>query len=216
MDEETVEIIVVNDGSTDGTGKVLEECPFIRSFSFEQNRGRLAARNFGMQQATHEWICWLDSDDEYVSTYLEMINHAITKYPQAKIFNFGAIVHDKSSLRSWVRDTFMPGLQASGGGHVKFKSGGIGTGSFVFKRELLSDTGFLPEARTPYGDAASLPAMATAIWPELKELYGQTKEGQWLPFGNPWGDDWLMFYLLTRNNVSQPLEIKPYIQHLRT
>lgn len=218
-----MEIIVVDDGSIDGTDEAVRAllegdanlAKVLKFHRFEENRGRLAARNVGMQLANHDWICWLDSDDEYVSSYLEIMNNAINKYPKARIFNFGAIVYDEQNLRSWSRDTFMPPVREDGGGHDVFKSGGIGTGSFIFKRELVGDVGLLPEARTPYGDDNSLPALSSAKWPELKELYGQTEDGQWKPFGNPWGDDWLYFFLLTRNNISQPLDVKPYIQHLR-
>lgn len=211
---------MVDDGSTDMTAEIVRDTLFdsncIYYFErFETNQGRLVARNAGMSRAKNDWICWLDSDDEYVSTYLSTINAAIAKFPDAKLFNFGAVVFDEPNFRSWTRDTFLPALREDGRGHVAFKSGGIGTGSFVFKRELSEEIGLLPETRHPYGNDDSLPALATRRWPELKDLYGQNETGQWLPFGNPWGDDWLYFYLLTRNHVSIPLDINLYIQHLR-
>lgn len=216
-DPSNLEIIVVDDGSQDLTKEIVNDYygSLVKYIRFEKNQGRLAARNKGMQEATFDWICWLDSDDEFVSTYFSILNEAINANPNYQIFNFGAFVLDEQNVHSWIRNTFLPGVRSDGIGHDVFKSGGIGTGSFIFRRELLEEVGFLPEAHSPYGDAQSLPALATAKWPDLRNLYGQTENGQWKPFGNPWGDDWLMFYLLTRNHLSKPLDIVLYIQHVR-
>ena len=213
------EIIVVDDGSTDETVRILEllktEYISLRTVSFEKNQGRLSARNAGMRTATNNYIVWLDSDDEIISTYLSVLNDAINKFPDYKIFNLGAIIYDEPNLRSYTREVFKPDIRPHNVGHVPFKSGQIGAGSFVFRRELLEEVGYFPETIHPYGGDDSFPALATKQWPELKELYGQNSEGQWLPFGNPYGEDWLLFYLLTRNHLSKPLDIHLYIQHKR-
>lgn len=223
-----IQLIVVDDGSTDETSAIvrnfLDQGPYdLHTTSiytrFPENRGRLAARNEGMALAKGEWICWLDSDDEYATNYFSILKEAISRWPDKKIFNFGAVVFDEQNLRSYVRDTFLPELRVDGTGHDVFKSGGIGTGSFVFKRALVEEIGFFPETRTPYGDDRSLPSLAVEKWPAIRDYCNQsgcqTETGQWKPFGNPWGDDWLYFFLLTRNNVSQPLSVHTYIQHVR-
>jgi len=64
------EIIVVDDGSTDDTSKILQDFPNIKYF-FQQNHGVSAARNFGLANATYEWLAFLDSDDEWHATKLE-------------------------------------------------------------------------------------------------------------------------------------------------
>lgn len=220
-DKSLFEIIVVDDGSTDETEAYLQEAikiaPNLEVITHQKNRGRIAARNTGMGVAKGEWICWLDSDDEYVSTYLEVCANAITSLPMVEIFNFGAVVYDEPAFHSSLRDTFLPELSPNGRGHVSFKSGRIGTGSFIFKKALLAEPtiGLLPEAATPYGLDDSFPARATTKWPGLGELYGRNTDGQWKPFGNPWGDDYVMFFALTRNHISVPLNIHPYIQHVR-
>ncbi len=56
------EIIVVDDGSTDGTFEWLQEQKDIRSF-YQENQGQTYAINFGVNQASGKYIRFLDSDD---------------------------------------------------------------------------------------------------------------------------------------------------------
>jgi len=66
------EVIVVDDGSTDGTIDLLQRFPEIRVHRWEDNRGVSAARNQGIEMARGEWICFLDSDDRWVESKLQV------------------------------------------------------------------------------------------------------------------------------------------------
>ena len=57
------ELIVVDDGSTDGTSKVIQSFPNVRYVFMEENRGVSRARNEGLARAKGRYICFLDSDD---------------------------------------------------------------------------------------------------------------------------------------------------------
>lgn len=80
-----IEIILVNDGSTDDSGRIAEE--YAEKYSgkvkyLEKENGGLSdARNFGMPYATGEYIAFLDSDD-YIdkNAYEEMYNKAKKDY----------------------------------------------------------------------------------------------------------------------------------------
>lgn len=66
------EIIVVDDGSEDGTQEAIKERYPNVSYLFHDNRGVSYSRNRGVQAANSEWIAFLDSDDIWLPKKLEM------------------------------------------------------------------------------------------------------------------------------------------------
>lgn len=67
-----LEVVVVVDGSTDGTTELLRTVDDPRLRWIEQpNAGLPSARNTGIDAATGEWLAFLDDDNEWHPTYLE-------------------------------------------------------------------------------------------------------------------------------------------------
>ena len=62
-----IEIIVVNDGSTDSTGSILnkyqKQIPSVFRIITKENGGVSSARNAGLDAATGDWIWFCDADD---------------------------------------------------------------------------------------------------------------------------------------------------------
>jgi glycosyltransferase involved in cell wall biosynthesis len=81
-----IEVIVVDDGSTDGTGKLLQECygSQIR-YLHQENRGVSAARNTATQAANGEFIQYCDSDDQLLPTKIEQCVNALLQQPDAAL-----------------------------------------------------------------------------------------------------------------------------------
>lgn len=70
------ELILVDDGSTDGSGSQCEEWAKrdgrVRVFH-EANAGQAVARNFGVRQSRGKWIAFVDADDYVAADYLEYL-----------------------------------------------------------------------------------------------------------------------------------------------
>lgn len=66
------ELIVVDDGSSDGTWELLQAAgPRVRSLRREHAGGPAVARNLALQNATGEFVAFLDADDLFLPRYLE-------------------------------------------------------------------------------------------------------------------------------------------------
>ena len=79
------EVIVVDDGSTDGSYNELNTINDDRLIVIHQeNLGVSEARNTGINNAKGEWIAFIDADDMMHPQRLEIIAKVFTDYPEAK------------------------------------------------------------------------------------------------------------------------------------
>lgn len=81
------EVVIVDDGSTDGSVAEVEKFEDSRiRLIHQQNAGVSAARNRGIEEAKGELIAFLDADDEWKSEYLATQYHLYQKYPDCSVF----------------------------------------------------------------------------------------------------------------------------------
>jgi glycosyltransferase involved in cell wall biosynthesis len=75
------EIIVVDDGSSDRTAEKIKAYGDKVKYIYQDNKGLSGARNTGIRNAQHDWIAFLDGDDEWLSEYLAMQATVLRRNP---------------------------------------------------------------------------------------------------------------------------------------
>lgn len=80
---EDIEIVIINDGSTDNSEKIIkkyeEKHKDIISYYSKQNEGVAKTRNFGIEKAKSDYILFVDSDDYIDKTLIEKLKPYIDK-----------------------------------------------------------------------------------------------------------------------------------------
>jgi len=103
-----LEIIVVDDGSTDDTPRILAEYGDRIRVIRQENLGASAARNTGIAAARGEWVAFLDSDDLWRPRKLECDAARIAADPDLGMVHCGAEQFDNTGKTLFV---FLGGLE---------------------------------------------------------------------------------------------------------
>lgn len=81
------EIIIVNDGSTDKSEAIIQSIKDDRIHYFsKENEGVSFTRNYGIEKAKGEFVCFLDADDYWYPVFLETMHTYSQKFPEHKVF----------------------------------------------------------------------------------------------------------------------------------
>jgi glycosyltransferase involved in cell wall biosynthesis len=98
------ELIVIDDGSTDGGDAVVRSFQDCRlRFLQQENRGLAETRNNGVRAARASIVAFLDADDEWLPTHLEEIARLARQHPDAGIYSTGLWLDRGNGWRRRVR-----------------------------------------------------------------------------------------------------------------
>jgi len=98
-----IQIIVVDDGSQDGTAQKVAQLENVEYY-YQENKGQAAARNLGLSYAKGEYIASLDSDDIWHKDFLKVAVAALVQYEADFVFlNWTEIFKAEQFSSGWER-----------------------------------------------------------------------------------------------------------------
>lgn len=136
------EIIVIDDGSTDDTARIIQQqYPDVRLIQ-QSNYGVSHARNRGIQIASAPWIAFLDSDDRWFRDKLSVQMKAVSESPEFKLCHC-----DEHWIRNGKRVNPMNKHQKRGGYIFEhcLPLCAISPSAVLIHRSLLDDVGLFDE-----------------------------------------------------------------------
>jgi len=80
-----LELIIINDGSTDNSLQILENYPLKKTLITQENKGVYTARNLGISLATSEFISFFDADDIMADGNLIALSSYLVNHPNSLI-----------------------------------------------------------------------------------------------------------------------------------
>jgi glycosyltransferase involved in cell wall biosynthesis len=135
-----LEVIVVDDGSTDNTADVLGRYADKIRYLYQPNSGPAAARNRGFSEAHGEFIAFLDADDWWTSDKLEQQIPILLANPNIGLVHADVVYIDGNTGRWFERDRPRPNF--IGKCYTRLLYGNaISTSTVVLRRECLENLG---------------------------------------------------------------------------
>lgn len=138
-----LELLVVNDGSTDDTRRVLDDFgPGVRVLE-QPHAGAEAARNLGLAHARGELVAFIDSDDAWHADRLRRQLPLFSRPEVGLVFGNAVLVDHRQATPRRLRRTFFDSVRPSRGRVTKELGRGcfIPFSSVLVRRELLAGAG---------------------------------------------------------------------------
>lgn len=168
------EIIIVDDGSIDNTVAVVKTLGDDILYIKQQNQGPAAARNRGIQQATGDWIAFLDADDQWTPNKIELQLNCLGKHPELQLIagdmaetNAQSKIEKPSMLAYHGQRNLFKQLDGAPLEHAcasLVQKNFIPTGTVLAKKESLIEAGLFPET-IRFGEDLALWAQVAARHP---------------------------------------------------
>ncbi|MGE6149165.1 glycosyltransferase family 2 protein [Aeromonas media] len=109
LDDILYEIIIVDDGSSDGTKDIVKDF-YINNelislvYLYQENQGVSAARNNGVDAAKYQFISFLDADDTYLTDFKKFYLFAVDNKNSYDFFSSSYFINSKKRIRTYSSD----------------------------------------------------------------------------------------------------------------
>ena len=132
------EVVVVDDGSTDGTSRLISEINDSRiKYFYQENAGVCKARNHGAFRSSGDYLLFLDSDDNMEPGYLDEMRNS---FSGNDILFIGASIFSEGKIKKTVLPSKPYGEPSETGLFL--------AGTFAVKREIFIESGGYDEFLT--------------------------------------------------------------------
>ena len=142
-----IEIILVNDGSTDNSDNIIKSYLFDEriKYIYQKNKGLSEARNTGLNIASGEYVLFLDSDDEIPLNAVELLLEATNENPDFVIGNIKVLGSDKFSFYFSIPSGVIQGNELILDSFIKDKWYSMAVNKLIKKEFLLNHHLFFKE-----------------------------------------------------------------------
>ncbi|MGN1311391.1 MAG: glycosyltransferase family 2 protein [Bacilli bacterium] len=151
-----IEIIIINDGSTDGSQKIIDkfkkENNNIKNY-IQQNKGQASARNFGLQHCSAEYVTYVDSDDYIELDMMEKLYNNIKKNKYDIIIS--NIIKEEGNKKYIFKNFWQVKEEVN----KNFMISHMGPVARLYRRKFLIDNKFKFLEGVIYEDLGSIPML---------------------------------------------------------
>ncbi len=149
------EIIVVDDGSTDGTPGIIQKfAPQVR-YVRKQNGGQASAFNSGISECQGEIVAFLDGDDWWAPKKLALVLESFASEQSVGLVGHGIteVLEDQTECAQTLRETARFRLDSvAAARQFRLRKSFLGTSRMAYRASVLKKIGKIPEALTIQAD----------------------------------------------------------------
>lgn len=190
---DNLEIIIVNDGSTDNTQKIVKNILQSSNKDYiiinQKNRGVSAARNAGIEKSTGKYLYFLDGDDFVGNNFFENKIRKIEEDNLDALFCGYDIVNEKDKIISFYEDNYSHVKKLISGKKAVYKilrnKINVRIGNIIFKKNIITNNDIRFSESINYGEDQEFNMMALMECDRIKFI-----------------DDTKMYYLKRKNSAT--------------